>query len=169
MWLMVSSLKITKSWTFFLFIPEPRLRAKGSPAGWRPAAAELRLLLQPGLLVSPVQLRAAADAWWRHLLAEKANRNLQINLGGLFFYYIQCGNKLLKEMRVMQIAVCRHHDENQEFSGHVHHKYTHLHVLGAVLHSGWLQNGHDRLSGLNTCDLSFIPPPVHIHELLGVL
>lgn len=59
---------------------------KGSPAGWQPAA-ELRLLLQPGLLVSRVQLRVAADAWWRHLLAGKANRNLQINLGGLFITF----------------------------------------------------------------------------------
>lgn len=57
----------------------------------------------------------------------------------------------------MQIALSRHYNKSR-LLGHVHYKWTHLHVLGAVLHSGGLQNGHDRLSGLKTCNSPFIPP-----------
>ena len=57
----------------------------------------------------------------------------------------------------MQITLSRHYNKSR-CSSHVHYKLTHLQTLGPVLHSGWLQDGHDRLSGLKTCNSPFIPP-----------
>lgn len=54
------------------------------------------------------------------------------------------------------------------FSSHVHYKYTHLHILRPVLHPGGLQNGHDRLSGLKTCNFLFIPPMQGLMEHRGI-
>lgn len=59
----------------------------------------------------------------------------------------------------MQIALSRHYDKSR-CSGHVHYKQTHLHILGPVLDSGGLQNGHDRLSGLKNMQFSFYPHDV---------
>lgn len=95
-----------------------------------------------------------AICWWEKL----KYTSMQINLGfsvGVFYA------RKKKAARTQEWQSCRllcpGMSNRLGFSGHVHYKYTHLQILGPVLHPGWLQNGHDRLSGLKYMQFSLWP------------